>query len=79
MFCLALVLAIVAAPGFISGMTTKVEDRPSTISEWFKLHCGVIGITLAALCAVFLCLWVVGWILEWLKFGGYLLKRWLLG
>jgi len=63
----------------VSGMVTRKEDKPTSVAEWLKLHCAVIGITLAALCVVFLGLWIVGWILEWINLGGYLLKSWLLG
>lgn len=79
MFCLALGLSVLVAPGFVGGMVTRDEDKPKTMIEWLKLHTAVVGITLAALCVVFLVLWIVGWIIEWTKFGAYLLKRWLLG
>lgn len=79
MFSLALGLSVLVAPGFVSGMVTRKEDKPTSVGEWLKLHSSVIGITLVALSVVFLGLWIVGWIIEWIKFGGYLLKRWLLG
>jgi hypothetical protein len=79
MVLIGLGLAGVSAPFFASSVSARPEDRPKTVLEAFKLYLSVTMITFCALSVVFVALWIVGWILEFVRYGLMVFKHWLIG